>query len=70
LPGLRTTAVGVAQNSESAWLLRPSLAKSLLPESEVVGGGSTTGGTTTGTGASGGGVTLVFDSIQSDLPVV
>jgi hypothetical protein len=43
--------------TESAWLLRPTLAKSLLPEPEKVGGGTTTGGiTTTGTG-SGGGVT-------------
>ena len=45
--------------TESAWLLRPTLAKSLRPEPEKVevGGGTTTGGTTTtGTGA-GGGVT-------------
>lgn len=44
--------------TDSAWLLRPALAKSLMPEPKqpvvVGGGGSTTTGGTTGTGTGGG----------------
>ena len=44
--------------TESAWLLRPDLAKTLLPETETVGSGTATGGgAATGTVAGGGGVT-------------
>jgi hypothetical protein len=39
--------------TESAWVLRPALAKSPLSEPEKVGGGTTTGGTATATAGGG-----------------
>lgn len=50
----------------SAWLLRPDLAKSLMPEPEEpeVGGGD--GGAGTGTGVAGGGGTTVVDEEDDD----
>ena len=46
--------------TESAWLLRPDLAKTLLPETETVGSGTATGGgAATGTVAGGGGARAV-----------
>ncbi|HZW30174.1 MAG TPA: DUF499 domain-containing protein [Isosphaeraceae bacterium] len=40
-----TVTASQCEITESAWLLRPALAKSLRPEPEKIGGGTTTGGT-------------------------